>query len=227
MTTDVRERLVLALDCSDLDDAVALARRLAPWFASAKVGYELYGTAGPAAFDAVHELGMRVFADLKLHDIPTTVGRGARALGRHGVDFLNFHAAGGAEMLRAGVDGLREGASDAGHARPVALGVTVLTSEADTSAFPERLRAAREGGCDGVVCSALEIGVVRGDGLRTMVPGLRRAGSDADDQARVATPAAAASAGADWLVIGRTVTADADPESAAASLTAEVVDSDA
>ena len=97
MTDDARDRLVLALDVSDLDEAVALARMLTPWFATAKVGYELYAAAGPAAFDAMHELGLRVFADLKLHDIPTTVGRGARALGRRGVDFLNFHAAGGVE----------------------------------------------------------------------------------------------------------------------------------
>ncbi|HEU5301465.1 MAG TPA: orotidine-5'-phosphate decarboxylase [Acidimicrobiia bacterium] len=224
MTGPARERMVLALDVPDLDEAVSLATRLQPWFGAAKVGYELYATAGPAAFDVVHELGLRVFADLKLHDIPTTVGRGARALGRHGVDFLNFHAAGGVEMLRAGVDGLRAGAAEAGHPEPVALGVTVLTSEPDTSAFAARLEAARDAGCDGVVCSALEIADVRTVGLRTMVPGLRLAGSGADDQARVATPAAAAAAGADWMVIGRTVTAAPDPEAASAALAVEVAD---
>jgi len=224
MTDPVRERLVLALDVPDLDEAVALAARLEPWFAAAKVGYELYAAAGPAAFDAVHELGLRVFADLKLHDIPTTVGRGARALGRHGVDFLNFHAAGGVEMLRAGIEGLRAGAAEGGHPEPVALGVTVLTSEPDTSAFGARVDAARDAGCDGVVCSALEIADVRTAGLRTMVPGLRLAGSAADDQARVATPATAAAAGADWMVIGRTVTAAPDPEAASGALTAEVAD---
>jgi orotidine-5'-phosphate decarboxylase len=222
MTDAARERLVLALDVSDLDEAVALARRLTPWFATTKVGYELYAAAGPAAFDALHDLGLRVFADLKLHDIPTTVERGARAIGRRGVDFLNFHAAGGVEMLRAGVEGLRAGASDAGHPPPVALGVTVLTSEADTSAFVPRLDAARDAGCDGVVCSAFEIAAVHAAGLRTMVPGLRRAGSGADDQARVATPADAAAAGADWMVIGRTVTGASDPESASISLVEEV-----
>ncbi len=224
MTDEARQRLVLALDVSDLDEAVALARRLAPWFATAKVGYELYATAGPVAFDAIHDLGLGVFADLKLHDIPTTVGRGARALGRRGVHFLNFHAAGGAEMLRAGIEGLRAGASDGGHHEPVALGVTVLTSEADTSAFPARLDAARDAGCDGVVCSALEIETVRAVGLRTMVPGLRRAGSGRDDQARVATPARAAASGADWMVIGRTVTGASDPEAASAALVDEVTE---
>ena len=222
MTASPRDRLVLALDVADLDEAVALARRLEPWFSTAKVGYELYASAGPAAFDAMHGLGLRVFADLKLHDIPTTVERGARMLGRRGVEFLNFHAAGGVDMLRAGVAGLRAGAVDAGHAEPVALGVTVLTSEADTSAFAGRLAVAREAGCGGVVCSALEIEAVRTEGLRTMVAGLRRTGTGADDQARVATPGAAAAAGADWMVIGRTVTAAADPETASAELVDEV-----
>jgi orotidine-5'-phosphate decarboxylase len=138
------------------------------------------------------------------------------------VDFLNFHAAGGVDMLRAGVDGVREGAREAGHAAPIALGVTVLTSEADTSQFPPRLRAASEAGCDGVVCSAFEVEDARAAGLRTMVPGLRLAGSDANDQARVATPSDAAARGADWLVIGRTVTAAPDPEGAATRLVAEV-----
>ncbi len=218
----VRDRLVLGLDVGGLEQALPLARRLAPWFATAKVGFELYAEAGPAAFDAVHEAGLRVFADLKLHDIPNTVGRAARTLGRRGVDFLNFHAAGGVDMLRAGVDGLREGAAASGHAAPIALGVTVLTSEVDTSQFASRLDAAKESGCDGVVCSAFEIGDARAGGLRTMVPGLRLAGSDANDQARVATPGDATARGADWLVIGRTVTAAEDPEAAAAQVSAEV-----
>ena len=92
---------MLALDCADLDDALATAERMSPWFGVFKVGYELYAGAGPDALDALRHKGFRVFADLKLHDIPTTVARAARVLGRHGVDFLNFHAAGGDVM---GVD---------------------------------------------------------------------------------------------------------------------------
>jgi orotidine-5'-phosphate decarboxylase len=218
----VRDRLVLVLDVGGLDEALPLARRLAPWFATAKVGFELYAEAGPAAFDAVHEAGLRVFADLKLHDIPNTVGRAARTLGRRGVDFLNFHAAGGVDMLRAGVEGLREGAHQAGHAAPIALGVTVLTSETDTTQFAPRLDAAKQSGCDGVVCSAYEIAAARAARMRTMVPGLRLVGSDANDQARVVTPGDATARGADWLVIGRTVTAAADPEAAAAQVASEV-----
>jgi orotidine-5'-phosphate decarboxylase len=210
------------LDVAGLPEALALARRLTPWFATAKVGYELYAEAGPAAFDALHDLGLRVFADLKFHDIPNTVGRGSRALGRHGVEFLNFHAAGGVDMLRAGVEGLKEGARDGGHAQPIALGVTVLTSEPDTSAFAERLAWAADSGCDGVVCSAFEIGDARALGLRTMVPGLRLTGSEMHDQVRVATPGEAAGRGGDWLVIGRTVTGAPDPVAAAARVAAEV-----
>lgn len=219
---EVRDRLVLVLDVGGLDDAREITRRLAPWFGTAKVGFELYAEAGPAAFDAVHDLGLAVFADLKLHDIPNTVGRAARVLGRRGVDYLNFHTAGGVEMLRAGVEGLREGAAETDHRAPIALGVTVLTSEHDTSQFDVRLGAAREAGCDGVVCSAFEIDAARAVGLATMVPGLRLAGSDAHDQARVATPGEAARLGADWLVIGRTVTGADDPEAAAREVAAEV-----
>jgi orotidine-5'-phosphate decarboxylase len=222
VTDAARDRLVLVLDVGGLDDACALARRLLPWFATAKVGYELYAEAGPAAFDAVHDLGLHVFADLKLHDIPNTVERGARALGRRGVEYLNFHASGGVAMLRAGVDGLREGARESGHDTPVALGVTVLTSEANADAFEERLSWSREAGCDGVVCSAFEAAKARDAGLESMVLGIRLPGGDVHDQARVATPDEAITRGASWLGIGRAVTASPDPEAAAAQVHALV-----
>ncbi|MBM3672484.1 MAG: orotidine-5'-phosphate decarboxylase [Actinobacteria bacterium] len=218
----VRDRLAIALDVGGLVEACRMAERVQPWFGIAKVGYELYAEAGPAAFDAMHNLGVRVFADLKLHDIPNTVARGARVLGRRGVDFLNFHAAGGVEMLRAGVEGLKEGAADAGHEAPIALGVTVLTSDADASAFGQRLEWAAKAGCGGVVCSALEIAAVRTAGLRTMVPGIRVGAVTGDDQVRVATPDDAIRGGADWLVIGRPVTGADDPAQAAAAIHALV-----
>jgi len=218
-----RDRLVLNLDVGGLDEARAWARRLEPWFGIAKVGYELYAEAGPAAFDAMHDIGMSVFADLKLFDIPNTVMRGARAIGRRGVEFLNFHTAGGATMLRAGVDGLQEGAHEAGHAEPIALGVTVLTSEPDVSVFDERLAAAVDGGCDGVVCSAHEATRARDAGLSSMVVGIRLPGGDVHDQARVASPEEAIRNGATWMGIGRAVTEADDPEGVAASVV-EVVD---
>ena len=219
---EVRDRLVLPLDVGDLAAAEAMARRVAPWFGVAKVGYELYGEAGPTAFDRLHELGFRVFADLKLHDIPTTVERGARSLCRHGLEFLNAHASGGEEMLRAFVAGAREGARDAGAPPTVTLAVTVLTSEADTGAFASRLAFAARAECIGVVCSGLEIAVAHAAGLATMVPGVRPLGAEPDDQARVVTPGAAVAARADWLIVGRPVTRAERPEEAAAAIAAEV-----
>jgi len=220
----VRDRLVLPLDVGDLDRALATATRLAAWFGIAKVGHELYAEAGPEAFDRLQELGFRVFADLKYYDIPTTVGRAARAIGRRGVQFLNFPAVGGEAMLRAGIAGLHEGAREASHAAPVALAVTVLTSDARADAFDERLDTTVRAGCDGVVCSAHEIANVRARDARlaTMVPGIRLAGGDHHDQARVATPEEAVRAGADWLVIGRPVTGAADPEAAATEVAQSV-----
>lgn len=223
--TEPRDRLVLALDVGDLDSAVSLARRLAPWFGVAKVGFELYAEAGPVAVERLQELGLRIFADLKLYDIPTTVERAARVHGRRGVEFLNFPAVGGEAMLRAGVEGFREGARDAGLPAPVPLAVTVLTSESSTRAFDERLDAAISAGCAGVVCSAQEISAVktRCSAMGTMVAGIRQTGDAPHDQARVASPGEAVLKGADWLVIGRAVTAAAEPEAAADAVTREVV----
>ena len=223
--TEPRDHLALALDVGDLRAALTIAERVRPWFGVAKVGAELYAEAGPAALDALRDKGFRVFADLKLHDIPTTVGRAARVLGRRGVDFLNFHAAGGEAMVRAGVDGLAEGAREGGHAPPIALAVTVLTSDPNVDAMDARLDVARDAGCDGVVCAGTDVERARVRALRTMVPGIRLAGDAAHDQARVDTPGDAISRGADWLVIGRSVTAADDPERAAAEVSRQVAES--
>lgn len=223
-TDDARDHLALVLDVSDLSDALDLAHRLAPWFGIAKVGYELYAAAGPPAFEALRDKGYRVFADLKFHDIPTTVERGAREIGRRGVDFLNFHAAGGEAMLRAGMTGLVEGAQAGGFAPPIGLAVTVLTSDPDTSALDARMQVARAAGVDGVVCAGTDVERAREYGLLTMVPGIRLAGGAAHDQVRVDTPGDAISRGADWLVIGRAVTGAHDPEAAAIAVTRAVAD---
>jgi orotidine-5'-phosphate decarboxylase len=226
ITTDtspeVRDRLVLGLDLGDLDAATAMASRLGPWFGVVKVGHELYAEAGPAAFDRMHDLGFKVFCDLKLHDIPNTVERAARVHARHGVEFMNAHAAGGEAMLRAFVAGAQEGARDVGATAPITLAVTVLTSEPDASAFDERLRVAVASGCGGVVCSAREAARARAEGMRSMVPGIRLTGASTDDQARVATPGTAIADGAEWLVLSRTVHGAADPEAAAARAAEEV-----
>jgi orotidine-5'-phosphate decarboxylase len=224
--TEVRDRLAIALDLPDLDDAVSLARDLSPWFGVAKIGLELYSAAGPEAVRRIDALGLRVFCDLKLHDIPTTVGRAARVLGGLGVSYLNFHAAGGVEMLRAGVEGVRAGAHDAGREPPVPIAVTVLTSDPDASAFDARLANAIESGCGGVVCSVREVALVkraRRDFV-TIVPGVRLEDGDLHDQARVGTPAQVATAGGDVLVIGRSVSAASDPRATARQIHDSVAD---
>ena len=213
-----RDRLALALDVGDWEAAEPLVTDLRPWFGIAKVGLELYAEAGPDVVSRLHDLGVRVFADLKLYDIPNTVERAARALGRRGVDFLNFAAVGGREMVAAGVTGVGEGARASNRPPPVTLAVTVLTSEQETASFPDRLTVAVESGCRGVVCSAHEIAAARDRGLRTMVPGVRFADDPTDDQARVATPGDAVARGADWLVVGRAVTRSSDPPAAAAAV---------
>jgi orotidine-5'-phosphate decarboxylase len=221
---DTRQRLALALDVDDLDAARRTAGALAQWIGVAKVGYELYAAAGPSAVTALRADGFRVFLDVKLHDIPTTVGRAARVLGRLGVSYLNLHAAGGEAMLAAGVEGLAAGAAEAGVGPAIPIAVTVLTSDPDTSEFEPRLRRAIAAGCGGVVCSVHEIARVRraAPGFVAIVPGVRLQGSDVDDQARVGRPGAAAAAGADLVVVGRTVTAAAHPEEAARRLYDEV-----
>ena len=126
---ELRDRLILALDLDDLVAATRLADELKPWFGVAKVGLELFIASGPEALGALQQLGYKVFLDLKLEDIPTTVERAARIAGSLGVSYLTLHARGGVNNLRAGVNGLADGAHKAGLAKPVALGVTVLTSD--------------------------------------------------------------------------------------------------
>ncbi len=217
-----RTRCAVALDTADLDRAVILARALHPWFGIAKVGLELFGAVGPRAVQALRDEGFDVFVDLKLHDIPNTVGRAAGALGSLGARYVTMHAAGGSDMLRAGVEGLVNAPRPPGAGPPLALAISVLTS--DREAAPEvlqrRARRAAAAGCGGVVCAASDLPtiVAAAPDLLRVVPGIRAPGAAADDQSRVATPVAAVATGADILVIGRPVTAAADPAEAAAAL---------
>jgi len=228
---DVRSRLVLALDVDDLIPALRIARELSPWFGTMKVGLELYSAAGPEAITTLVDLGVDVFCDLKLHDIPTTVGRASRVVGALGARYLTLHTAGGPAMVRAGVEGLREGAAGAQAAgapvsEPVALGVTVLTSEPEASAhlLRQRVAAGLDGGCHGFVCAPPDVPTVRQLAPSSLVvtPGIRPEGSPVDDQGRVATPRDALAAGADLLVVGRPVTRADDPVAAARALAASL-----
>jgi orotidine-5'-phosphate decarboxylase len=224
VTVTVRDRLALALDLPDLETATRLYRDVAEHVGVAKVGLELWAAAGPVTVKAFTDLGAEVFLDLKLHDIPTTVGRAATVLGRTGARYVNFHVAGGPAMLRAAVDGLAAGAKDAGLPAPTALGVTILTSDVDAppDLLRQRVEAALEAGCGGLVCGAPDLAIIRplAPGATLVVPGTRPPWADRNDQGRVATPAEALAAGADLLVVGRAVTAAPDPRAALAEYVA-------
>ncbi len=217
-----RERLVLALDLDDQVAATRLAATLHPYFEVAKVGLELFGAAGPGVVYVLRDMGYRVFIDLKLHDIPNTVERASRVLGSLGPAFVTFHASGGEEMLRAGVAGLVDGAAHAGESLPIALAVTVLTSEGSASEdlLAERLGVAVKAGCQGYVAGASDLPTARAlaPALVSVVPGIREAGASQNDQRRTATAREALALGADYLVVGRTVTASPEPAKAAAAL---------
>ena len=219
---EVRSRLCLALDTDDLVEATRRARAIGPWFGTVKVGLELFSSAGPEAVVAMQALGLDVFVDLKLHDIPTTVHRAARVLGSLGISYLTVHAHGGGDMLRAGVAGAAEGAEAAGVAAPRALAVTVLSSDdtAPPHVLARRVKTAVDAGCTGLMCPVADVAAARSQmpGLFIAATGIRAEGDSSHDQRRVATPGDAFAAGADLLVLGRTITESDDPVATAAEL---------
>jgi orotidine-5'-phosphate decarboxylase len=224
---ELRDRLVLALDVDDVVEAIRLVHELKPWFGVAKVGLELFTAAGPDAVLSVLAEGMKVFLDLKLFDIPTTVEKAGRVIGALGASYLTLAGFGGVPMLRAGVEGLTEGANRAGLDAPTALAVTMLTSDSDAPEhiLGKRVAAALEAGCGGVVCAASDAAEVKRLAPRfvVVVPGIRTEGSPRHDHGRSATPGEAYAAGADLLVVGRTVTAAPDRAAAASQLIGSIV----
>lgn len=220
----LRERLALALDVDDAVAAARLASELGEWFSTVKVGLELFSAAGPDIVAQMLDRGFKVFLDLKLADIPTTVNKAARVLGALGVSYLTMHAFTGSAMLRAGVDGLADGAARAGLEPPAVLAVTVLTSDSGAPAhiLGQRVARAVEARCGGVVCAASDVAEAKAlaPNLLAVVPGIRPRGVPSDDQSRSATPAEALAAGADLLVVGRAVTSAADRSAAAEALSA-------
>jgi orotidine-5'-phosphate decarboxylase len=218
-----RSPLVLALDTDDLDQALDWAERAGPAIGMVKVGLELFCAHGDRAVRALTDEGHRVMLDLKLHDIPATVARAVGAAADLEVELVTVHALGGPAMLAA--------AAGAAADRLAVAAVTVLTSHAEAElgaigldgapALAERLaRLALDAGCQALVCSPREASRLRalaGPGVHLICPGVRprSSGLVGDDQARVATPAEAVRAGADWLVVGRPITRAADPAAAA------------
>ncbi|MGC1360808.1 MAG: orotidine-5'-phosphate decarboxylase [Silvibacterium sp.] len=231
VASPARERVIVALDVPNAERALGLVERLdgiVQWF---KVGLELYLSEGNSIVDAVRSRGYSVFLDLKLHDIPNTVAGAVRSASRAGAGMLTVHAGGGPAMLAAAVEAA-EGLTSA----PKLLAVTVLTSmdqsqlrAVGVSASPAEqvLRLARTGwdaGIRGFVSSAEEVAAMRQafPEATLVIPGIRPEGAAAGDQKRVATPAAAIAAGADYLVIGRPITQAADPAAAAAAILYEI-----
>jgi len=182
---EVSERLALALDVDDLVAAVRLARRLQGHFGVAKIGLELFAAAGPEVITAVADLGYRIFLDLKLHDIPTTVHKAARVIGAYGVQYLTAHALGGTDMLRGAVEGLEEGAAGVDVDRPSLLAITVLTSHAPAppDVMAARLETAAEARCQGIVCAVGALAEARRSqpALFKVTPGIRLPGDAAND----------------------------------------------
>jgi orotidine-5'-phosphate decarboxylase len=226
-------RVIVALDVPSLSAAVDLAKRLGSHVGGVKIGSQLFTAEGPAAVLAMRELGLRVFLDLKFHDIPNTVAGAVQAASALGVWMLNVHASGGTAMLEAAVRAAHTEAVQ----RSLVLGVTVLTSMDEASLratlgttrtlqgqVQSLAQACRAAGLDGVVASPQEIAAIRaacGRGFLIVTPGVRPAGATRDDQRRVMTPGQAVQAGADYVVIGRPIIAAPDPLEAARRITAE------
>lgn len=236
----MRPEIIVALDFPTGEKTLAFLDKFndvenKPWV---KVGMELYYSEGPAILKAIKERGYRIFLDLKLHDIPNTVGSAMKVMAGLGVDMVNVHAAGGSKMMAAAVVGFNEGRENVEGEKPLMIAVTQLTSTnqemmnnelgipgelADTVvAYAKNAKAS---GLDGVVCSAWEAGMIHenvGDDFMTVTPGIRLAGDAAGDQSRIATPARAKELGSDFLVIGRSITAAEDPVAAYNRCVAEI-----
>ncbi|MEP1470567.1 MAG: orotidine-5'-phosphate decarboxylase [Halieaceae bacterium] len=213
--------VVVALDFPNEAAAVALAQRLSPQLCRLKVGKELFTRSGPQLVETLQGMGFEVFLDLKFHDIPNTVAGAVRAAADLGVWMVNVHASGGRRMLEAAADALASYSQ-----APLLIGVTVLTSMSndDLAEMGYRETAGQrvdrlaglvaDTGLNGVVCSAQEAPALRaahGTGFALVTPGIRLAGDSAGDQRRVVTPADAVAGGADYLVIGRSITGAEQP----------------
>jgi len=232
----VRDKLIVALDFNTAEAATQMTDKLRGRAGMFKVGMEAFTAEGPMLARYLIDSGEKVFLDLKFMDIPNTVRGACRAAAAMGVTLLNVHALGGRKMLRAALEGATEGASE-GRPRPLVLAVTILTSlaagdleEMGIAGPPEdavlrMARLAQSEGLDGVVASAKEVAALRrecGPQFVIVTPGIRPAGAAANDQSRTATPQSALAAGADYLVIGRPITAATDPAAAAEAILEEM-----
>lgn len=233
-----KDRLIIALDVDTTAEALSLVDRLQEHVGVFKVGMQLYNSEGPEILKKIHDLGGKIFLDLKLHDIPNTVGQASSVLTRHGVFMFNVHTAGGSEMMKRAAEAAQKISLEKGTTRPLVIGVTVLTSinqailenEMGVSRSVEEqvvkwAQLAKESALDGVVASPREIRAIReacGSEFAIITPGVRPEWAAANDQKRVMTPKEAVAAGASYLVVGRPITAAADPVEAAKRIVSEM-----
>ncbi len=237
MSDEARRRLIFALDVDSFEKAEAWVVQLQRQVGLFKVGKQLFTRCGPRVVEMIRARGCEVFLDLKYHDIPNTVAKAAVEACRLGVGMFNVHALGGLEMMRETVAEVDAWCRETGSPRPVMLAVTILTSSTEETLrgvgidrpvaemVPRLARLTQEAGFDGVVASPQEVGLIReacGSGFAIVTPGVRPAFAALDDQKRVTTPAEAIAAGASHLVVGRPISAAADPSAAAASILAEI-----
>lgn len=231
-------RVITALDVESRTEALALIQTLRGTADLFKVGSRLFTAEGPRMTREIAAAGGSVFLDLKFHDIPATVAGAVRAACGLRAFMMTLHTAGGTAMMRAAAEAAAECAARTGLPRPLLVGVTVLTSmsAADLEEIScyggsvedlvlRRAEKARESGLDGIVASVAETARIRsalGDGFVIVTPGIRPAGAGAQDQKRTATPAAAAEAGSDFLVVGRPIYAASDPAAAARAIMTEI-----
>ena len=222
----MKEKIIIALDVSSREHALRLVKELRDLAGMFKAGSQLYMGAGPAVVREIVDTGVKVFLDLKFHDIPNTVTQAAIEAAKLGVSMMTIHASGGRLMMESTVKGLNEKFGDK---RPMIVAITVLTSLDTRSLFEigleqpvdhqvQRLALlAQECGIDGVVCSPREIQLVRKStipGFKIVTPGIRMPDQSLNDQQRTSTPRDALAAGADCIVVGRAVTDDPDPRAA-------------
>lgn len=232
-----KDRILVALDTPDVGRAATLATATADAVGGVKIGLEFFNANGHAGVRKVVAAGVPLFLDLKFHDIPNTVAGAVRSVAPLAPLIVNLHASGGPEMMRAGKAAAVAEAEKLGVEPPLVIAVTVLTSlddadlaqvgqDPDARAQAVRLaQLTRDCGLDGVVCSPLEIEPIRaacGPDFKLVVPGIRPAGTDTGDQKRVMTPDEAIAAGADYLVIGRPITAADEPAAAADAIAASL-----
>ena len=220
-------RTIIALDFSSREEVISFLKQFdEPVYV--KIGMELTYACGLDIVKEVKEMGHKIFLDLKLHDIPNTVKGGVKNLAALGVDIVNCHCGGGIAMMKAAMEGLKEGTPE-GKEVPKLIGVTILTSTSQEAMNEEMgipgavldtvvhyAKNAKEAGLDGVVCSVLEARAIHeacGNDFLTVTPGIRLAGNSKDDQKRVATPEFANEQGCDMIVVGRSITKAEDPVS--------------